>query len=917
LEFRVTLRMASLVILMPALWGVVSVNLRPVIALVLAAGLLAVPAVAVPAVSAAAVTDPTTRVSVATGGTQGNDFSCCQAVSADGRYVAFRSNASNLVAGDTNGFGDEFVRDTTTGATTRISVATNGTQANEHSHGAGISADGRYVAYASMASNLVAGDTNAASDVFVRDQVAGTTTRVSTASDGTQGNSDSGPGGAAISANGRYVAFISYASNLVAGDTNGSPDVFVHDMVTGATTRVSVASDGTQGNDYSWHVPALSADGRYVAFYSSASNLVAGDTNDMTDVFVRDRTAGTTTRVSVATAGTQANNNSRTVAISPDGSTVAFASDATNLVAGDTNAVTDVFAHNMATGVTTRVSVATGGAQANNTSDATTISENPPSISADGRLVAFSSDASNLVAGDTNAQTDVFVRDQVAGTTTRVSLANDGSQATGGPSYAPTITPDGAYLTFTSLATNLVAGDTNSTYDVFVRRLGAVSATVTVTNPGTQTNTAGSPLSVPIQATDTTTGATLSYAATGLPPGLAISSGTGVISGTPSTAGSYSVTVTATDGTSASGSATFTWVIQALGTLPGAPTGVSATAGNGQAAVTWTAPASNGGSPITGYTITSSPACPACTGLSTTGVSSTVSGLTNGTAYTFTVTATNAIGTSSASTPSTAVTPSSTIPGAPTGVTATAGNGQVQVSWTAPASNGGSPITGYTVIANPGGASATTTGALTATVPGLTNGTSYTFTVTATNATGPSAASTPSAPVTPSATGVPVLVGNPLVPRTDVTDGADGNFVVLKNATMPMGTLSNFQTWNPGGINVGQTFRAYVLRPTGVTNGYTVIYESGVYTVPTPSVATGAVSTFTVSPAVAVAAGDVIGYYGKGVPFTIGTGSDTLCFPVYSTPTTGATMTLGVSPGYPIYPQIRTYSLAATITTSG
>jgi Putative Ig domain/Fibronectin type III domain/WD40-like Beta Propeller Repeat len=801
--------------------GVVSVNLRPVIAFVLLAGLLAVPAVAVPAF--AAPTDATTRVSIATDGTQGNGYSCCSAISADGRYVAFRSDASNLVAGDTNGFGDEFVRDTTTGATTRVSVATDGTQANEHSHGSALSADGRYVSFASMASNLVAGDTNAASDVFVRDQVAGTTTRVSVASDGTQGNGSSGSGGSAISANGRYVAFVSYASNLVAGDTNGSPDVFVHDMVTGATTRVSVASDGTQANDYSWNVPAISADGRYVAFYSSASNLVVGDTNNSTDVFVHDTVAGTTTRVSTATGGTQANNNSRSVAISADGNYVAFASDASNLVAGDTNNATDVFMHDMATGATTRVSVATGGTQANNTSDGSTNSENPPSISADGRYIAFHSDASNLVAGDTNGQTDVFVRDQVAGTTTRVSLASDGSQAAGGPSYAPAISADGSYLTFTSLASNLVAGDTNGTYDTFVRRLGAASVTVTVTNPGPQTSAAGSPVSVQIQASDTTSGATLSYAATGLPPGLAINSGTGLISGTPNTAGNFSVTVTATDGTSASGSATFTWVIQALVTVPGAPTGVTATAGNGQALV----------------------------------------------------------------------------------------------SWTAPASNGGSSITGYTVTAIPGGVSAKTTGALTATVPGLTNGTSYTFTATATNAAGTSAASTPSAAVTPSATAIPVSVGNPLVPRTYATDSAAGNFVVLKNAKMPKGTLSNFQSWNPGGTNVGKTFRAYVLRPTGVTNGYTVIYESGVYTVPAPSVPSGAVSTFTVSPAVAVAAGDVIAYYGKGVPFDIGTGSDTLCFPVQSAPTTGTTMTLGVDPGFPIYPQVRTYSLAATVTPSG
>jgi len=177
-----------------------------------------------------------------------------------------------------------FVRDTVAGTTTRVSVDSVGTQANAESREAAISGDGRYVGFRSSASNLVAGDTNGADDVFVRDTVAGTTTRVSVLSDGTQANADSTA--PAFSADGRYVAFGSSASNLVAGDTNGFLDVFVRDTVAGTTTRVSVDAVGAEANLPSLG-SAFSADGRYVAFVSLASNLVAGDTNSTSDVIVR------------------------------------------------------------------------------------------------------------------------------------------------------------------------------------------------------------------------------------------------------------------------------------------------------------------------------------------------------------------------------------------------------------------------------------------------------------------------------------------------------------------------------------------------------------------------------------------------------------------------------------------------------
>ncbi len=405
----------------------------------------------------------TTRVSVASDGTQGNSLSLNPSISADGRYVAFDSIASNLVSGDTNGYEDVFVHDWQTGTTTRVSVASDCTQANNHSFYASISANGRYVAFTSSASNLVSGDTNGVEDVFVHDRQTATTTRVSIASDGTQGNDShiNTQMENTISADGRYVAFISLASNLVSGDTNGYEDVFVHDRQTGTTTRVSVASDGTQGNNFSGG-PSISDDGRYVAFYSHASNLVSDDTNGAHDIFVHDLQTGTTTRVSVASDGTQGNSIiSSRPSISSDGRYVAFDSLASNLVSGDTNGAFDVFVHDRQTGETSRVSLASDNTQGNNSSG-------NPSISADGRYVTFYSPASNLVSGDTNGYTDIFVYERQTSYTTRVSVASDGTQGNNNVSLYLSISADGRYVAFTSSASNLVNGDTNSTQDVFV-----------------------------------------------------------------------------------------------------------------------------------------------------------------------------------------------------------------------------------------------------------------------------------------------------------------------------------------------------------------------------------------------------------------------------------------------------------------
>jgi Tol biopolymer transport system component len=295
----------------------------------------------------------------------------------------------------------------------------------------------------------------------------GVTERVSTSSQGAAGDNDSLL--AAVSADGRFVAFVSLASTLVPGDTNGTSDVFVRDQTTGTTERVSVDGRGRQSTggdaggvlDTNWGPPAISADGRYVAFASSATNLVKGDRNQVADVFVRDRVAGTTERVSVVSRKLEANGESSQPAISPDGRFVAFASFADNLVPDDTNFTSDVFLVDRTGGGPQRVSVSNTGQQGENRSGS-------PSISADGRFVAFMSSSDALVPGDGDGASDIFVRDRAAATTEGISVAPTAS-GFGATSSSPAITPDGRFVVFDSWEPDLVPGDTNNSFDVFVR----------------------------------------------------------------------------------------------------------------------------------------------------------------------------------------------------------------------------------------------------------------------------------------------------------------------------------------------------------------------------------------------------------------------------------------------------------------
>lgn len=275
-------------------------------------------------------------------------------------------------------------------------------------------------------------------DVFVRDMQTGTTMRVSVDSAGMQANA--GSSYSAISSDGRFVAFVSDATNLVSGDTNNMIDVFVRDRQLGVTIRASVSSSGEQANDHSDSWLSLSADGRFVTFHSDASNLVAGDTNATTDVFVHDNQTGATERASVAGDGSQANAGSVFPSISANGMFVVFTSGATNLVPADTNGKTDVFVRDRQAGITWRASINSSGVEANQPSF-------DPSISGDGRFVSFTTAATNLIAEDTLGFTYLYVHDRQTGVTTFESMHTDGYPMYG-RSGQTDISPDGRYVVF-------------------------------------------------------------------------------------------------------------------------------------------------------------------------------------------------------------------------------------------------------------------------------------------------------------------------------------------------------------------------------------------------------------------------------------------------------------------------------------
>jgi Tol biopolymer transport system component len=409
---------------------------------------LVVCGIGVPGASARSAS-PTTRVSVSTGGGQGDLWSSNPSISGDGRFVAFTSEATNLVPG---GAGGVFVHDLRSGRTELVSVASDGTIGNGLSWAPSMSGDGRYVAFQSYADNLVPGDSNRAFDVFVRDRRTGRTERVSVADDGAQLTTESMR--PSIDGEGRRVAFVT-------GSSGGDGQILLRDRLAGRTITASVAYDGGPA-DFVSTTPVLSADGGSVAFMSGASNLVRDDTNQTSDIFVYRVATGRVIRASVGVAG-ESDLPSFLPAISGDGRHVTFVSQSTNLVPDHPGFVTDLFVRDTVAERTRLVSATPQGVPGNDSAWTSALDHT-------GRHIAYYTSASNLVPGDTNGAQDVLLFDQETGTTRLVPTTVDGAHPNGA-SYNPSLDARGRVVAYSSGASNLVAGDTNRHEDVFVTDL--------------------------------------------------------------------------------------------------------------------------------------------------------------------------------------------------------------------------------------------------------------------------------------------------------------------------------------------------------------------------------------------------------------------------------------------------------------
>ncbi|HVE63617.1 MAG TPA: hypothetical protein VNB94_07445 [Mycobacteriales bacterium] len=482
----------------------------------------------------------TTRASVSASDQEADGDSFIGIISDDGRQVAMASGASNFDPASASrpcvpsarlgtvapcGSIGVYLRDRTRHRTVNgypeQGVALAGTGAGSLAIPGTMSTDGRYFAFWTSVRMHAPGQAASPSspyrfEVYRHDNLTGRNERVSEPCGGCGVDTTGSSGRGEISADGRFVAFVSWADNIVAGDNDKARNVFIRDLGRGVTARIDVPSDvdraqlgspdysgtsrGSPTGDQGADLFSISSDGRYVVFKSSAPNLVRNDTNGVTDVFVRDRVARTTARVNLSSTGQQANGETKSVlglglrTISDDGRFVFFNSDATNLVTpGTATDVENVFRRDIKLGITTLVTVSSTGLRANQVLNHKRdprrtafvyaapivvaggpwvgLSELSYSATRDGRYVVFNSDATNLVPGDTNEFSDIFMHDTGTGTTTRVSVSSTGAQATGGPCGSPTISADARFVAFDCVATNLVPGDGNESTDVFVREL--------------------------------------------------------------------------------------------------------------------------------------------------------------------------------------------------------------------------------------------------------------------------------------------------------------------------------------------------------------------------------------------------------------------------------------------------------------
>jgi Tol biopolymer transport system component len=399
---------------------------------------------------------------VASDGTQSDGGSQLGTVSSNGRYVAFWTVASTFDSSDDNGNWDCYVHDRLTGETTLVSGDPDG-NTSAGSHYPVIAANGKFVVFNSDAEDLVDGDTNGSRDVFLRDLKAGTTRRVSVAEDGTETDAYSQTYGAALSSSGRYLVYYSGASNLVAGDDNGNTDVFLTDLKTGVVTMISADADGNPGDGES-DDPSISPNGRFVAFNSAANNLVGGSNDGSNQVLVWDRKTGEIRRASQDADGTPGDAASYDGVVSNNGRLVAFSSSASNLVTGDANENDDAFLKDMKTGEVRRVSVAADGGELGQ-------GGSYPSFPPNGKSVVFHTSAS-LIETDMNGEDDIYLLDLRDGSV-RLLTTNPSGDAGNGGSYctAYSLSANGRWLAFYSAASDLVPGDENGQPDIFVRSL--------------------------------------------------------------------------------------------------------------------------------------------------------------------------------------------------------------------------------------------------------------------------------------------------------------------------------------------------------------------------------------------------------------------------------------------------------------
>ena len=428
----------------------------------LAALFLLVPALARAASQGSAQPGALTLASVSGTGQKGNGGSFEPKLSDDGTKVAFWSSASNLTPLDNDNSNDIFVKSLTDGSVTLASTSISGVKGNSDSLDASISGDGNLVAFTSEANNLSPADGDNLFDIYVKNLSTGGVTVASTTSTGEKGNGDTRD--PVISEDGSHVAFYSHAKNFDPRDIVAIPDIYVKSLSTGDIYLASTSTGGVKGDSYSY-APSPSSDGTKVAFYSASDNLDPSDTDPLADIYVKDIVTGQLILASTSSSGVKGNGGSLHPSLSGDGTKVAFWSSSTNLAPADSDSAFDIYVKDLVTGQLSLVSTTSSGIKGNGDSY-------NPVFSADGTTVAFWSKSTNLDPNDTDTVPDLYVKNLVTGGLSLASTSSSGIKGNA-DSYDPVLSSDGATVAFWSESTNLDPGDTDKTFDMYVKDVGS------------------------------------------------------------------------------------------------------------------------------------------------------------------------------------------------------------------------------------------------------------------------------------------------------------------------------------------------------------------------------------------------------------------------------------------------------------